>query len=85
MLCRFNGCIGKGERIAVVGTKNKNTETVGAVFFQHLFDTDNIAEGFTHLFVTKLEKTVMHPDPGKRLFAGKALGLRNFIFVVREN
>ena len=85
MLRRFNRFVRQGKRITVMGTENEQTETVGAVLFQYLLDADDISQRFTHLFFTKLEKSIVHPYPGKRLFAGVTFRLRDLIFVVGEN
>jgi len=83
LLCRFYGCIGKGERIAVMGNQGTKTRKPSALFFPNPAYPDNIADGFTHL-LSPSGKDRCASDPAN-VFSRKALGFAQFSFVVREN
>ena len=64
--------------------EQEETERLAAVFLQHILHEEEIIERFRHFFRIDGDKTVVQPIMDE-FFTRRALGLRNFIFVVREN
>ena len=55
-----------------------------AIFFRYFPNRKEVVQGFAHLLVVHIDVAIMHPVAGIRL-TGAALGLSNFIFMVRED
>ena len=63
--------------------QNKITHHFRIILGQHLADGEEIAERLGHLFVVHAHEAIVHPQVHK-LFAGRALALGDFIFVMRK-
>ena len=75
------------QRLAVMGTQQQQAErlTGPGTLLQYVPHGEEIAEGFRHLLPIHQQHAVMHPVTGKGSARESADGLRDFVFMMREN
>ena len=68
---------------AVVSPDNEEPGGFGVKARKNVANGEEIAQALGHFFVVAGHKAVVHPDAGQGL-TGRALALRDLIFMVRE-
>src|SRR5450759_1729661 len=75
--------VGVTERAAIMRAQDEETHHFGIVLGEYLAHGKKIAERFRHLLIVDTHKAVVHPVIDESI-AVRALGLRNFVLVVRK-